>query len=365
MPTLDDMPHQGSTLPPTARDGIARQEAAYREAVLAHLEPGQPYCIVGFPDHDNSGDSAIYLGELKLFDEIGAPLRYVCSQRSFSNDIATHYPEGPIFLHGGGNFGDLYKEHGLRLSVLKKYRERKVVQLPQTIHFQNPDNIERTARVIEEHGDFHLMVRDECSLDFARRHFACHVSLVPDAAYCIAQLAPSRRVSTQVLSIKRLDEEQGTGSSLTDLDALGPVYDWQFGRISWRFRTMRAERGLRFRLTAQSRREAEDIVFRAAAYRRRAEDRLAVAVDLLSRARVIVSDRLHAHIISSLLGKPHVALDNSYGKISGYIGTWGNDGLALLASTPDEIRAAVAHHLSGAAVPVQLGTGWSRLDGES
>jgi len=38
----------------------------------------------------------------------------------------------------------------------------------------------------------------------------------------------------------------------------------------------------------------------------------------------VVTDRLHAHIISTLLDIPHVALDNNYGKVSGYINAWTN-----------------------------------------
>lgn len=31
---------------------------------------------------------------------------------------------------------------------------------------------------------------------------------------------------------------------------------------------------------------------------------------------------LHAHILSTLFNIPHVALDNNYGKVSGYINAW-------------------------------------------
>ncbi len=55
---------------------------------------------------------------------------------------------------------------------------------------------------------------------------------------------------------------------------------------------------------------------------RMAERRVARGIGVLSRAEFIVSDRLHAHIMSSLLGLPHAALDNNYGKISNFIDSW-------------------------------------------
>ena len=38
---------------------------------------------------------------------------------------------------------------------------------------------------------------------------------------------------------------------------------------------------------------------------------------VISQARVIITDRLHVSIYSLLIGRPHVMLDNKYGKVSG------------------------------------------------
>jgi exopolysaccharide biosynthesis protein PssK len=43
---------------------------------------------------------------------------------------------------------------------------------------------------------------------------------------------------------------------------------------------------------------------------------------LLARGKVVVTDRLHGHILSLLLGIPHVLLDNSYGKLRHFHETW-------------------------------------------
>ena len=47
-----------------------------------------------------------------------------------------------------------------------------------------------------------------------------------------------------------------------------------------------------------------------------AQSNLRAANMLLSRGRIVVTDRLHAHVMCVLLGIPHVLLDNSYGKVS-------------------------------------------------
>ena len=67
-------------------------------------------------------------------------------------------------------------------------------------------------------------------------------------------------------------------------------------------------------------------------------------VEIISSARVIVTDRLHAHVFAILLGIPHVVLDNRYGKIRSTFETWtAESGLAAWADdAADALRTAAA-----------------------
>jgi exopolysaccharide biosynthesis predicted pyruvyltransferase EpsI len=50
-----------------------------------------------------------------------------------------------------------------------------------------------------------------------------------------------------------------------------------------------------------------------------------------------VTDRLHGHILSDLLGIPHVVLDNEYGKIAAYLDAWPvPKGIVTKATTMEE-----------------------------
>ena len=53
-----------------------------------------------------------------------------------------------------------------------------------------------------------------------------------------------------------------------------------------------------------------------------ARARVARGCALLSSGRVVITDRLHAHILSLLLGIPHAVLDNSYGKLGRFLDQW-------------------------------------------
>ena len=80
--------------------------------------------------------------------------------------------EGLIYLHGGGNFGDIWPAYQTyREAVLQQNPSQRIVQLPQSLHFSDPAAILRTQRAIAAHRDFHLMVRDRESFDFAEPAF--------------------------------------------------------------------------------------------------------------------------------------------------------------------------------------------------
>jgi pyruvyl transferase EpsO len=59
--------------------------------------------------------------------------------------------------------------------------------------------------------------------------------------------------------------------------------------------------------------------------------------DILGSGSVLITDRLHGHIMALLLGRPHVILNNSYGKVFDLYRTWTQGiGSAIVAETPSE-----------------------------
>jgi pyruvyl transferase EpsO len=64
---------------------------------------------------------------------------------------------------------------------------------------------------------------------------------------------------------------------------------------------------------------------------------------MLSRGRVVISDRLHGVLLAALAGIPVVAIDNRVGKLSAFLGTW-LDGYPdiQIAATLDEARERAA-----------------------
>lgn len=303
-------------------------------ATVGPLLDERPIALVDFPDIRNCGDSAIWLGEMAyLANEHRKRPAYVSRMLDFSPEaLSKRVPDGPILIHGWGNFGDIWVAHqDFREHVLEKFPDRDVIQMPQSIHFSSQTRLEEAARKIARHKRFTLLVRDVESFDLARKHFDCRVQLCPDMAFAIGPLERRAPVSIPVLAMLRADAE-AAGLSTADVADL-PVEDW----IDEDANKVRMAK-VGGRISAIVSGNPSELALRkldAAAHQR--FDR---GVRQLSRAQAIVTDRLHVHIVSLLLGIPHAVLDNSYGKVRRFMSAF--SGGTELSHLPDSMADAVA-----------------------
>lgn len=286
-------------------------------------------CIIDPPNHQNVGDSAILLGELHFLEA-----QFPRSKVSFY-DVDTYSPaadryieEASILLvHGGGNFGDIWPHHhNFRKTIIERFAHKRIVQLPQSISFSDPADLADTQRLIAGHPDFTLMVRDTRSLEFAQKTFECPTVLAPDMAFA---MKPIRRLppSADIFCLLRSDKEavadhaairqvvEACGSMLED--------DWLDTSNTVAARLDRKLKGMTRRRPART---APLRGLMVAVRRAYAADRVARGVHLLSQGRQVVTDRLHAHVLASLLDIPNYAFDSFDRKISALYETWTHEG---------------------------------------
>ncbi|MFV0625042.1 polysaccharide pyruvyl transferase family protein [Sphingomonas sp. ac-8] len=312
-----------------------------RVTPLADLSGG--YALLDFPDYSNVGDSLIWLGELAFFERAAerAPA-YVSTIHGFDLDaLLRAVPDGPIFLSGGGNFGDLWPRfQRFRLELLAALPGRRIVQLPQTLHFADPARLDATRAAIAAHGDFTLLVRDRASLAQAQATFDCPVALCPDMAFCLGSLSRPALPVHDIVYLLRTDQERSAGLGTLTLPPRSIAADWIHGApVPSRFE--RAMTKLGRTTSALAGAEPDYRRFRA-----RARTELERGRALLGAGDAVVTDRLHGHILAVLMGIPHAVLDNSYGKVRGFAEQWTANlpGVALC----DTLEQATAHALASA-----------------
>ncbi|OCF39375.1 hypothetical protein I317_06802 [Kwoniella heveanensis CBS 569] len=152
--------------------------------------------LLDVPWHHNSGDSAIWLGELSLLEALGIEVRYMSTYSDYNqaemDKSLEDIPEKnvAIMLHGGGNFGDIWGGHQeFRNRMMYELKDRKIRHFPQTFEF----NVEKPSKLFKDsikayssHPDVEVIARDSESYEYFLEHFqGVPVKLTPDAALFI------------------------------------------------------------------------------------------------------------------------------------------------------------------------------------
>jgi exopolysaccharide biosynthesis predicted pyruvyltransferase EpsI len=309
-------------------------------SVLDPLVEGESrFAIVGFPNHSNVGDAAIWLGQLAYLRRREGEVVYMCDEWSYdARELRRRLGDGTILLAGGGNLGDVWPDYQrLREQVVADFADNRIVQLPQTINFTDPANRARARRALSAHPRFTLLARDRPSLELARDGLDCTSELCPDMAFALGPLSGAAAPRPGVLALVRSDEESSgargrfASTNLECADWSEPPRTTQalsrkLGALAGRYPTP-------FRHLIPS-------LYRL--YGRMSKERLDAGTQLLTSRQAVVTDRLHGHILCVLLGVPHVCIDTGFGKISGFMDAWTGDcEIARLEGSADAAVGAV------------------------
>lgn len=322
-----------NTFPAATVGRLGRTLNALVRPLFAELGP---WSLVDFPEHYNCGDSAIWTGEIALARQLGHAVHSISSRFTYRADAIP--AEGVLVIQGGGNFGGLYPtHHDLRLRLLADFPRRPVVQMPQSVEFANPAFRDELQRAIERHGNFTLLVRDQRSYERARAAFECEVLLVPDAAFALGpQRRPVPRAATAVQERTDLEAERNhnLGRHVSE-----HTFDW----LEPQGREVRvAAREMTRAIARLARRSNQPLAHRiyGAAADALARANVRRGFELVTQAELLVTDRLHGHVMASLAGVPHIVVNDRFGKVEALWSTW-TRGLpgARFAQTWDEAIA--------------------------
>lgn len=315
------------------------------------LEGKEEVALLDFQDHWNTGDSAIWLGQLETLKRLNKRIVYQCSAHDYDPVLLKRFiGKGPILLSGGGNLGDLWLLHQLlRERVLNDFPDNPIVQLPQSICFNEPERRNYFKQLIAKHKNFTLMTRDLFSYELAQGKLKANTILSPDMAFGLGLLAlhasPEPHESFDVLWLRRADKEGALGGSQPEVDDW-LVCDWlEKSRLDddadWQLAAQLSHRIGQLKWSLLEADQAEyGLAELASTYHQLADVRLRRGLKLLSRGHVVLTDRLHAHILALMLGKPTVILDNTYQKLWGAYNGWTS--IARGATWAESEAAAIA-----------------------
>ncbi len=301
---------------------IQRLSDIIEDTLRPLIAPGEPCALLDFPNYGNVGDSAVWLGAVECLKKLGAVIVYTSDISNHSNKtLSEKIGRGTILLNGGGNIGDVWPSHqNFREMIIETFPNNKIIQLSQSIYFENKENLSRAKKIFNQHENLTLLIRDRESFNVAKNEFKGQVFLCPDMSFALGPLPAAADPGKRGLALLRSDRESALNG--TPIPAEFDLTDWLKDDFSLVLSVYKQASGLcrefpnRLRSVSHGLSKMYDTV---------AGIRLKRGSHLLSRYGYVVTDRLHGHVLCVLLGIRHVCLDNNNGKLKNFYETWTSD----------------------------------------
>ncbi len=357
---------------------------------LGNIGTFEQCALLDYPNHPNIGDHLIWLGEiLYLTDILKTKINYVSNIQDFSPELLDkRVGKSPILLHGGGNLGDLWPNYQIwREQIISKYRDREIIILPQSIYFASKDNLIRAANIFNSHPNLTIFARENYSYELANKYFNhCRVIKAPDSAFQMVNmplLSFKPNPKHPILYLCREDSELNQDFSPTALEIPNlVVQDWvnsqkwiyrgrgSFGALKewyWRIpgvvllvREGWQRRGLanpqewiirrrweRFHPYVEKFDTLYDPFIHQFSW-----SLMHAGIYQFTQNRLVITNRLHGHILCILLGIPHILLPNSYYKNESFYETWTYQiPFCKFVKEPSQVKVAVQQLLSSLLPP--------------
>lgn len=276
-----------------------QKQAALMENPFIELKQKKKVFMMQTPTHRNIGDHAIALAQKEFIEKnlpfhqlIEVPYKDVYKLVNYALDVMNK--DDLVVIHGGGNMGDLYAyEEYMRRFIIKKFKNHKVISMPQTISFSHSIYgkllLYHSKRIYRKNKHLVLVAREKKSFELMRKHFKnIKIMLTPDI---VLSLDKRKNVGRKgIVTCLREDVEV----VLTD-------YEKQ------RIFEILNQKSLNITRTDTLAKYDISVIDR--------ENEVNNLLSLFSSAEIVVTDRLHGMIFCAITSTPCIVFSNSNHKI--------------------------------------------------
>lgn len=262
--------------------------------------------LIGTPNHENLGDSAITLAQLHFLRENGWTedrIKEIPFDDYYRDWMLVNkwIPKGSLLAHlGGGHMGNQWMdEEELHRGLVKLFPACPSVVFPQTVYYtpdeQGKKEAELSAAIYRGREDLLMVAREEISYGLMQQLFpGTRVLLTPDIVLSgsmeVFGAQPQNRKG--VLLCLRSDQEKAMDDDThRQLEAL------------------LARRGLSYGYTDMYSRDMITPKTRKNEVRKKMEE--------LASAELVITDRLHGMVFCALTGTPCIVFSNYNHKVRG------------------------------------------------
>ncbi len=280
---------------------VLKSNLAY---IIKLVFSGRKIILFQTPLHGNIGDQAITIAEYRLLSE------------KFPNTSVIEVPGGEIqsrlwnrltfkicvrksdlvLVHGGGFLGTLWMNEEKQIQkLLSNMYNRKIIIMPQTIYYDKDETGKKELRVdtkiYKKCHDLKVFLREKISDDFFNNNFNSvkHI-LVPDMVLWLDGYSRKETNKSQILLCLRKDAEK-----TQDVD----IYIKQ--ELSYLSEDICFTDTVVNHMISPAKREAE----------------VTKKIDEFSKARLIITDRLHGMVLAAIAETPCIVILSKSHKVKG------------------------------------------------
>lgn len=260
--------------------------------------------FLGTPEHKNLGDSAIVIAQKHFLKHCGFKEIVEITVKQLWDDgkcIGRLIPKkSPIFLIGGGNMGNQWMpEEQLRRKIITDFSGHPMVSFPQTIYYTPDENGEAEAQksvsIYNKEKNLTVVAREEMSYQIMRKLYPdISVLKTPDIVLSTTMetfgVVPQER--RDVLLCMRNDAER----SMTDDNRAQIEFALKQCGLEYRYMDMYSD----CPVTVENR---EKCVWEK--------------MQEFTRAKLVITDRLHGMIFAAITGTPCIVFSNYNHKVRG------------------------------------------------
>ena len=264
---------------------------------------------MGIPNHNNIGDAAIADAEINILTNIFPNNELKLYKEEEFEDVVVNAKkeiskEDIIFIHGGGNIGNLYKwiEYGRR-KVLEVFQENTIISFPETMYFTDDEDgrkeLELSKKEYNKHKNLILLAREPKTYELFKEHFYnARIYLTPDIV--MTQSYPSSFERSGAMLLLRYDPERAiTDSTTLEIEKVINKY---YPTIKKSDTT--ADKGISNMIT----KKRKEIIYNK--------------LKEIQQSQVVITDRLHGMIFCAITRTPCIAINNFNHKISESYKKW-------------------------------------------
>lgn len=298
------------------------------------------FILLDVPYHYNIGDVLIWQGELDFLKLI--PFKYL--NFGYKYKVPFIDKSTVILLHGGGNFGDLWRGfQEYKLEIIENHPDNKIIIFPQTVFYEDKKMLLHDAKIMSNHKHLTICARDKKSYEILKKYFLNEILLIPDMAFFLNienyKDAINKNPFNKDLYLKRQDKEYKENPVMHSMDLSRiEINDWPTENGSIKNYCMYDNYLLKNSRRCGRRKymkwmepfwiRLNDLYIHSVIKKRI----IKTGFTFLSQYNEVYTTRLHGAILRILLNKRVSIIDNSYGKNSNFYHTWlqDTDGVKML-----------------------------------